>query len=263
MRKLWFLLAFAVAFAGLLPEPASVLAETQAADSDRQVVVPPWPPKGGKYLGPQDVVPTADILPSFDPNGSCEPLPEGPCMGSMLPQSCGPTCDALKFEPSSMWDECVGCSGSGQSCFLAQGYDLTFGALRNYCSGEVACPGSNGSFTVCLEAENVCEVHVFESLWLSYGYFPNKPLCMPVSAQVCLNGQAWFQPPVAFSSFTRGGYGCGPVNVCLTLRRDCLCSAVHAYESALRLQPGDWSTWDSKWFFHVGFTTCKACDGCR
>jgi hypothetical protein len=222
----------------------------------------PFPPKpgGGKYRGPQDIVPTD--LRYFEPYLECPNPPVGFCDGCALPQTCGVACDQLRFE---RWTSapCVGCSGDGAGCFVARGFNLSFGSLRNYCHSVSTCPETNGVITVCVEVPNVCEVHVLQSAWLSHAYFPNKPLCMPVPTQVCVNDVGLFHPPVAFSSFTHRGLGCQPGRVCLSLQRDCLCSGVHNWEYGLGLLPWLPSAWDSKWLFHVGFTTCKACDGCR
>lgn len=258
------LLAAAWVLASLLAAsmPGALPAAAQSIDIDGIAPLPLPPGGGGQYLGPQDIVPSGNSLPPFDPYLECAHPPEGFCNGSALPQDCGAECDALRFE---RWgsSSCVGCSGGGGGCYLAKGYNLTFGALRGYCSGEVVCPEPNGVVTVCLDVPNVCEVHVLTSSWLSHGVFPNKPICMPVPAQVCVNGTGIFRPPVSFSTTTHGGLGCQPARVCLSFQRNCLCSAVNAWEHALRLQPFEQSTWDKKWLFHVGFTTCQACDGCR
>lgn len=163
----------------------------------------------------------------------------------------------LHFEPAG--SQCVHCLGSNdpESCFEAQGWSLTFGALRAFCDDDPGCTDAAGNVTVCVEGANACEVHVFESDWINHELFEDRPICAPVASQVCIDGAPKLSSPHAFEEHHEGGLACGDPQVCITFHRECLCRAVGAWEAALGSIV---DSFDGKWLYHVGFTTCESCD---
>lgn len=227
--------------------------------------VPIYPNGGGQYLGPSDVVPPN--LPPFDPHNpaTCGPITQQVCSPGLLPtDQCGAACPSLRFveRPGT---QCVHCQGDpdgeeGQ-CFAANGWDLTFGSARAFCSApDPACLDANQNVTVCVTQENTCEIHLFESKWINHDLFTNRPVCAPVATQACLDGTPLFAHPHAFDDHHLGTDFCGTHTVCLTFNKNCFCNAVLGWESLLGAIGGGPSAYDNHPLFHVGFTTCETCD---
>jgi len=222
------------------------------------------PSPGGQYHGPPDIVPPN--LPPFDPNNpaTCPSSTQAPCNPALLPTSqCGIACPSLHFteHPGT---QCIHCQGDPDGanglCYSANGWDLTFGAARAFCHApDPGCLDANQNLTVCINQGSSCEVHLFESAWINHDLFANRPVCAPVAAQACLDGNPLFSHPHAFDNENQGAGSCGSHTVCLTFNKTCFCNAVLNWETLLNQFPSGAGAYDNQALFHVGFTTCQTC----
>ncbi len=254
----------------LSPGLALALCLGFSAAASAQIVIgpvhplPKFPGPGGQYHGPSDLAPGP--LPPFDPTdpNTCPPQTQAVCNPALLAGRCGTTsCPALPL--TEYGTECVECQNDADEeegpCYAAHGWTLTLGAARSFCHApDPSCLDADQNVTICATHPASCEIHLTESSWINHELRDNRPVCAPVAAQACLDGEAIFDHPQAFDLHDQGTGQCGENTVCLTFNKDCLCNAVFGWENALGLGTAPSIPTDLQPLFHIGFTTCETCD---